>query len=112
VKVGLKLFHELGERTKRLEGEVDLYRGTLVDIAKQHHVEVPASLMEDAAGLGEEEQIQRASQIRQWLAKVLAVPLGTEEVSAGGRRRVKATGKSETGRSRSTREKGGTSVAE
>jgi hypothetical protein len=106
VKVGLKLFYELGDRAKKLESEVDMYRVTLVALAKQHNVEVPVSLVEDSRGLGEEEQGRRLDQIRDWLGKVLAGPLAVEEAAPRSRRGGRGGGTSAGGRSRSTRGRG------
>jgi hypothetical protein len=48
VKVGLKLFQELGERTKRLEVEVGLYRDMVIQLAAREGVDVPDFVKDDS----------------------------------------------------------------
>jgi hypothetical protein len=66
VKVGLKLFQELGERTKKLEVEVGLYREMAMQLAAREGVEVPDFVKDDSGGLGEEQ----AGQLREWLGQL------------------------------------------
>jgi hypothetical protein len=68
VKVGLKLFQELGERTKKLEAEVGLYRNMAIRLATQKGVEVPDFVKDESGGLGEEQ----VEQLREWLGQLAA----------------------------------------
>ena len=79
VKVGLKLFHELGERTGKMEEEVQVYREVLAKLAAREGGEVPAFF----GGEGREFD---AKQVRAWLEGVLAGPLGTEQAGGSGAR--------------------------
>jgi hypothetical protein len=68
VKVGLKLVQELGDRTKKLEEERDLYRNMAIKLATREGVEVPDFVKDDSGGLGEEQ----AGQLREWLEQLAA----------------------------------------
>jgi hypothetical protein len=102
VKVGQRLFEELGARASRvekLEWQVGMYRETLVALGRSVGVEVPSFVNTDGGSLGAE----RDDELRQWLDMVLsksAKVRGDTSRSRGRGRGVKGT------RSRSTREKG------
>jgi hypothetical protein len=88
VKVGLKLFQELGERTrelgeraKKLAVEVSLYREMAVQLAAREGVDVPDFVKDESAGLGEEQ----AGQLREWLGQL------SSRRSAAGEETVAAT---------------------
>jgi hypothetical protein len=78
VKVGLKLFQELGERTKKLEADLGLYRDMVIQLAAQEGVDVPDFVKDESRGLGEEQ----AGQLREWLGQLRQLAAG-EETTAG-----------------------------
>ena len=79
VKVGLKLFHELGERTEKMEEEIRVYREMLAKLAAREGGEVPAFF----GGEGGEFD---AKQARAWLEGALAGSSATEQTGVGGAR--------------------------
>ena len=79
VKVGLKLIHELGERTGRMEEEVQVYREMLAKLAAREGWEVPAFF----GGEGREFD---ANQSRAWLEGALAGSSATEQTGVSGAR--------------------------
>ena len=81
VKVGLKLFHELGERTRRTQSEVQVYREALGQLASRSGVELPAFWTEDGGG-GEFDP----DKMREWLSVVLPGPLAREDERTGSGR--------------------------
>jgi hypothetical protein len=91
VKVGLALIHELGERLKRLEVEVDMYREMIVALATTAGVDVPAFVREESGSLGES-QGDRVGQLRAWLEEVSSVFVAGEEQETGVRSRSRRGG--------------------
>lgn len=77
VKVGLKLFQELGERTKKLEAEIGLYRNMAIKLATREGMEVPDFVKDESGGLGEEQ----AGQLREWLGQLLGQLAAGEETT-------------------------------
>jgi hypothetical protein len=67
VKVGLKVTQELGERVKKLESEIRLYRNMAIELATREGVEVPDFAKDGSGGSGEEQ----AGQLREWLGQLL-----------------------------------------
>jgi hypothetical protein len=96
VKVGLKLFQELGERTKKLEAEVGLYRNMAIRLATQKGVEVPDFVKDESGGLGEEQ----VEQLREWLGQLAA---GEDTTTTTGRTSSRKRGQLERGISRGKR---------
>lgn len=83
VKVGLKVLHELGERTRRTEAELQAYRTKLVRLAARAGMEVPAFFGKDGGDGGEFDP----EQMREWLGGLLSGPLSGEgKPRAGGGR--------------------------
>ena len=83
VKVGLKVFRELAERTQRTEAELQLYREVLAKLTARAGMEVPAFFGKDGGGGGELDP----EQMREWLGGVLSEPLSGEgKPRAGGGR--------------------------
>lgn len=97
VQAGLRLFHELGERTRTKDEEVQLYRDAIVKLAQREGVEVPLFTGEDGSF--------DAAKMRDWLGGVLAEPLATEEKSraAGGSRGGGKGGRGSSTRGKKTR---------
>ena len=102
VKVGHKLFQELGERSKRLEIELNLYREMTTQMATLRGVEVPDFVKDENTGLGEE-QAGRLEQLREWLGRLFT----GEETTVGRRGRLAPGGKPGRGTSRGKRPRGG-----
>ncbi len=75
VKVGLKLFQELGDRTKKMETEISLYRETVLKLATREGVEVPDFMKDESGGLGDDQ----AAQLREWLGQLLGPSATGEE---------------------------------
>ena len=100
----MKLFRELGERAKRLEAEVEVYRAAMITLAARGGHDVPAFLRTDGASLNEvkEGDVER---LREWLARIMSVPQthsGRARPSSrggarggGGRRRPGSRGRRE-----------------
>jgi hypothetical protein len=80
VKVGLTMFRELGERSKKLETELRLYRNFVIELATREGVEVPDFVEEDGReGLGEEQ----AGQLVRWLEQLSGRLAAGEEATTG-----------------------------
>lgn len=101
VKVGYKLFQELGQRSTKLEAELKVYREMTIQMAIQQGVDVPDFAKDENTGLGEE-QAGRLEQLREWLGRLFA----GEETTAGRakssqrRGRLGVSGKPSRGTSR------------
>ena len=81
VKFGLKSFHELGERARKTEAEVQVYREALEALATCEGVEVPVFV-----GEGRELDVK---QLQEWLGRVLSGPWAVGEQK---RRRLRGEG--------------------
>ncbi len=92
VQVGVKLFHELGERTRRTEAEVQVYRDVVGQVAAREGVAVP-----ELSGDGGASDLER---LRERLGQVLSGPLAAEEKSCGGQTRSGGSGRRARGESR------------
>ena len=102
VKVGVKLFKELGERTSKMEGQLGAYRQAMIDLAKSQGVEVPAFVTAEGGSLGE---AGSAEQLRQWLEGVLSK--ATSPPAQGSRSRGRGQSGGRKGqRKGTTRDKG------
>ncbi len=93
VQVGLKLFHELGERTRKTEAEVQAYQDALAQVAAREGVAVP-----ELSGDRGASDLER---LREWLGQVVSGPLAAEEEkSRGGQTRSGGSGRRARGESR------------
>ncbi len=94
VRFGLKLFHELGERNQVMEEEIKVYREVLAKLGA--HEGGQAAPVPSGEGGGRFDP----QELRQWLEKVLAVPLAEEEEKAGGGQRGRGGGSRGRGQGR------------
>lgn len=101
VKVGLKLFQELGERARKLAVEVSLYRDMAVQLAAREGVDVPDFVKDDSGGLKEEQ----VGQLREWLGRLAAgeEPVTTTTMTTRRRTPSRKRGRLESGISRGKR---------
>ena len=97
IKVGLKLFHELGERNRKTEAEVQAYREALTQVATRAGIELPVFLQDTGDG-GE----FNAQQMREWLSGFLEGKTGGGRGRGGGSR-SRGRGEGRTGGGRVTK---------
>jgi hypothetical protein len=72
VHVGVKLFRELGDRAKRLEAEVQVYREAVITLAARGGQDVPTFLRPpEGPGLTEVEEAN-LERLREWLARLVS----------------------------------------
>jgi hypothetical protein len=71
VHVGVKLFRELGDRAKRLEAEVQVYREAVITLAARGGQDVPTFLRTEGAGLTEVEEAN-LERLREWLTRLFS----------------------------------------
>jgi hypothetical protein len=103
----LKLFQELGERTKKLEAEIGLYRDMAIRLATLKGVEVPDFVKDGSAGLGEGQD----DKLLEWLEHLVAgeetATTTTTTTTTRGRTSSRKRGKYGSGTSRGKRSGGG-----
>ena len=108
VKVGVKLFQELGERARKLEkleAEIALYRNMAIKLATREGVEVPDFVKDGSGGLGEEQ----AGQLSEWLGQLVLVEetMTTTTGRTSSRKRGRLTVPRGTSRGASRGKRGG-----
>jgi hypothetical protein len=80
------MFHELGERLRRLEQEAELYREAFISVATRQGVEVPAFVRQESGGPGEGE-MTRVELLRRWLQEMLPEEPSVTTTRSGSRAR-------------------------